>query len=88
MPSHLELALDLVFAIGLCLLGTLILLLDHGGLTFVMILNIKQNVFIGRFDEEKMKLLALGALCVLDSFVFFTDTFYVLSHPKIYWLRK
>ena len=32
MPSHLELALDLVFAIGLCLLGTLILLLDHGGL--------------------------------------------------------
>ena len=31
MPSHLELALGLVFAIGLCFLGTLLLLLDHGG---------------------------------------------------------
>ena len=53
-----------------------------------MIFNINQHDFTGLFDEEKIKLLALGALCVLDSFVFFTDTFYVLSHPKIYWLRK
>ena len=43
---------------------------------------------LGKFDEEKMRMLALGALSVLDSFVFFTDTFYILSHPKIKWLRK
>ena len=36
MPSHLELALDLVFAVGLCFLGTLLLLLDHGELEFGM----------------------------------------------------
>ena len=45
-------------------------------------------LFLLGLMDEKLKLMVVGVLCYLSCFLFIVDTFYVLSHPKIFWFRK
>ena len=94
-PSHLELLHTFISFILLSIIGGLVLYLDpleQADLTSVdeVLMKVKMlsEKILDPYEKEKNLLQGFGILLLLTSFAQFVDFFYIISHPKIDWLRK
>ena len=91
-PTHLELVSSFFTFICLCILGGIILaktyIKETGALDIIMNSINEVSNFEAITKEEQNMIQGFGIMLISCGLVHLVDFFFIISHPKIAWLRK